>query len=105
METLDEDILAHVEAEIRDNIDRGMTPEEARRVAMRKFGNITQVKEDTRGVWIPVWLDQLSQDLHYGLRMLGRKPPNDNPGTSNLGTTERRWWQAFGGLRISPEGL
>ena len=74
MENLDEDIRAHLEAEIRDNIDRGMTPEEARRAAMRKFGNITQVKEDTRGVWIPVWLDQLKQDLHYGLRMLGRNP-------------------------------
>jgi putative ABC transport system permease protein len=72
LENLDEDIRAHIEQEIQDNIDRGMTPEEARWAAMRKFGNIARVKEDARSVWIPVWLDQLSQDLHYGLRMLAR---------------------------------
>ena len=29
-----------------------MTPEEARRQAMLKFGNVTLVKEDMRAVWV-----------------------------------------------------
>jgi len=41
---------------------------------MRKFGNVTRVKEDTREVWSFVWLEQLWQDIHFGLRMLGKSP-------------------------------
>jgi putative ABC transport system permease protein len=51
LDDLDQDIRDHIELEVRENIDRGMTPEEARRAALRKFGNITRVKEDTRAVW------------------------------------------------------
>ena len=51
-----------------------MPPEEARHAAIRKFGNITRVKEDTREVWRRVWLEQLLQDIRYGLRMLLRNP-------------------------------
>ena len=36
-----------------------MTPEDARYAALRKFGNVIRVQENTRAVWIPVWLDQL----------------------------------------------
>ena len=32
------------------------------------------MKEDTRAVWIPIWLDQMLQDVHYGLRLLRRYP-------------------------------
>ena len=67
---LDEDIREHIARETQDNIDRGMSPEEARYAAMRKFGNVTQVKEDTREVWSFVWLEQLFEDLRFGLRML-----------------------------------
>jgi len=41
---LDGEIRHHIELEIRENIERGMTPEEARRAALRKFGNPTLVK-------------------------------------------------------------
>jgi hypothetical protein len=30
------------------------------------------VKEDTRAVWIPWWIDQLLQDARHGARMLSR---------------------------------
>src|SRR5580658_1279396 len=71
---LDDDISDHIEREARDNIERGMPPDEARHAAIRKFGNITRVKEDTREVWSRVWLEQLLQDIRYGFRMLLRYP-------------------------------
>ena len=43
LKDLDRDIHDHIEHETRDNIERGMSPEEARQAAMRKFGNITLV--------------------------------------------------------------
>ena len=58
------------EAELRQ-ID-GLAPQEARLAALRNFGNVTLIAEDTRAVWIPVWLDQIFQELCYGLRTLLR---------------------------------
>ncbi|MBZ5673488.1 MAG: ABC transporter permease [Acidobacteriia bacterium] len=71
---LDQDIRDHIERETEDNIDRGMSPEEARAAALRKFGNVSLVKEDTWRVWNPVWLEQLLQDLRYCARTLRRSP-------------------------------
>ena len=74
MEDLDRDIRDHIETETEDNIARGMTPEEARYAALRKFGNVTRMKEETREVWIHVWLEQFLQDLRLGFRMLRKSP-------------------------------
>jgi putative ABC transport system permease protein len=74
LRNLEEDIRQHIEIETQDNIDRGMTPEEARRAALLKFGNRTLITEATRAVWNPIWLEQLLQDFRYGLRMLARTP-------------------------------
>ena len=51
-----------------------MPPEEARYAALRKFGSVALAREDARAVWTPVWLEQLSQDARYCLRMLRRNP-------------------------------
>jgi predicted permease len=74
LENLDEDIADHIDRETQENIERGMTPKEARYAALRKFGNVTRVIEDTREVWGFGWTEQLLQDVRYGLRMLGRSP-------------------------------
>ena len=74
MEDLDQDIRDFIERETQDNIERGMPPEEARYAALRKFGNVTRVKEDTWEVWSFVWLEQFWQDIRFGLRMLAKNP-------------------------------
>jgi predicted permease len=67
---LDQEIRQHIELATHENIGRGMAPEEARYAALRKFGNVTRVKEDARDVWSIVWLEQLGQDVHFALRQL-----------------------------------
>ena len=74
LEELDADIREHIERETQDNIERGMTPEEARYAAVRKFGNVMRVKEETRAVWSFALLEQLWLDVRFGLRMLRKSP-------------------------------
>jgi putative ABC transport system permease protein len=72
LDGLDDDIRDHLEREIQDNLDRGMSPEEARRQAMLRFGNVALAQEDTRAVWVWQWLEQLMQDSRYAIRTLRR---------------------------------
>jgi predicted permease len=74
LQDLDQEIRDHIEMATQDNIDRGMSPEEARHAAVRKFGNLTLPKEDSREVWSLVWLEQLLQDMRFALRMLCKSP-------------------------------
>lgn len=74
LKNLDQDIREHIETETQDNISRGMSPEEAHYAAMRKFGNVRRVQEETREVWSFVWLEQLLQDFRFALRVLRKKP-------------------------------
>ena len=74
LDGLEDDIRDHIERETQDNLDRGMAPEEARRLAMLKFGNVALTKEATDAVWRWQWLEQLVQDSRYAIRMLRRRP-------------------------------
>jgi len=71
---LDQNIRDHIEVETQDNIARGMSEEEARYAALRKFGNVTRIKEETRDVWSLIWLEQLLQDIRRGFRTLRKSP-------------------------------
>jgi putative ABC transport system permease protein len=74
LDGFEDDIRDHLNRETCENIERGMTPDAARRAALRKFGNIARVMEETRDVWRRVWLEQLLQDVRYSLRFLRRNP-------------------------------
>ena len=71
---MEDEIRAHLDMQIEDNLRQGMSPEEARYQALRKFGGVEQVKEsyrDRRG--LPVF-DSMLRDLRYASRMLSRSP-------------------------------
>src|SRR5438094_1703087 len=70
LDDLDQDIRDHIERETQDNIERGMSLEEARRQAMLTFGSVALVREDTRRVRVWAWLDEAGQDLSYAARTL-----------------------------------
>jgi putative ABC transport system permease protein len=74
LKDLGADIRDHIQRETQDNIDRGMPPEEARREALLRFGNVARIKEEARAVWVAVWLEQLLQDSRYAVRSLYRNP-------------------------------
>lgn len=74
MADLDQDIREHIAIETQENIERGMSPAEARASALRKFGNVTRVKEETREVWSSTWFEQFFADLRFGIRALRNHP-------------------------------
>jgi putative ABC transport system permease protein len=71
---LSEELAFHIEKETEENIALGMSAEEARFAALRKFGGIDQVKEECRDAWGMRFIDMLLQDLRFGLRQLKRSP-------------------------------
>src|SRR5580658_6950581 len=71
---LNDEIQAHIDFEIQENIDAGMTPEEARQGALRKFGNVLLARETSREVWGWLWLERLCQDVAFSLRVLCKSP-------------------------------
>lgn len=73
-EELERDIADHIAMETEDNIARGMSPAEARFAALRKFGNVARIKEDTRSVWAWTALDTWYADLRHALRRMRRSP-------------------------------
>jgi putative ABC transport system permease protein len=71
---LDDELRDHLDQQIRQNIARGMTPQDARYAAQRAMGGIELQKEKCRDVRRMNFLEDLWQDLRYGLRILGRTP-------------------------------
>ena len=51
-----------------------MTPAEARRQALVRFGGLERVKEDTRDEFRPAFFEDFVRDLRYGARALLRAP-------------------------------
>ncbi len=68
------ELQSHLEMQIDDLVRQGMSPEEARYTALRKFGGMDQVKETYRDGRTLPWIETFFRDLRYGLRMLRRSP-------------------------------
>ena len=64
----------HLEKQIEQNMAAGMSAEEARYAALRKFGGVEQFKEECRDTWDVRFIETLVQDIRLGLRMLAKNP-------------------------------
>jgi hypothetical protein len=70
---VNEELQFHLEMETRANVERGMTPREARRAALRDLGGVTQTREavgDVRATFI----DTAWQYMRFALRALRHNP-------------------------------
>src|SRR5215469_5715577 len=71
---LDDELRYHLEKDIERNIARGLSPEEARKAALRGFGAIQQIKEESRDANGVRLVEEFWHDVRYGARMLTREP-------------------------------
>jgi macrolide transport system ATP-binding/permease protein len=67
---LREELEFHLASEADERQADGLTTEQARRAACRDLGNVALVREDTRTLWSWIFLEQLAQDIRYGLRAM-----------------------------------
>lgn len=72
-EDLDREVRSHLELEVKEQQESGLSHDDARYAAQRAFGNTALVKEDTRAMWGSTLLDQLGQDIRYAVRTLFRQ--------------------------------
>ena len=73
-EQLDADLQFHIEEATAEYIREGLSPGDARRAALKAFGNPADVMEDVREVAMWTWWERLAQDLRYGVRGFRRTP-------------------------------
>ena len=71
---LDEELRFHVERETEENVRRGLSPEQAKTEALRKFGGVEKFKEECRDADRAVLLETILQDMRYGARSLRKNP-------------------------------
>src|SRR6185437_4190641 len=72
--SLDEELRSHIDLATEEHIRRGVTRAEARRLALREFGGVTQVREtyrEQRG--LPI-LEEIRRDIRFGLIQLWKSP-------------------------------
>ena len=69
---IDAEIQSHVEMRIADNMAAGMSPEQARRDALLRFGNRVVMRERTTAADAATALDGFGRDLRYATRQLRR---------------------------------
>ena len=64
----------HLDQQTEKYVRAGMSPPEARRQAMLRFGGVGRVQEETRDEIRPALLDDSIRDIRFGARMLRRAP-------------------------------
>src|SRR5439155_26747779 len=73
-ERLQAEIEEHLAMQTAENLQAGLSPTEARRQAVLKFGAVQAIKEDCRGQKGLPFLKTLAQDTRYTLRGLRKAP-------------------------------
>src|SRR5687767_6464104 len=71
---LQEELQFHLEQQIAKNMRAGMSPAEARRRALIKFGGVEPAREAALDQVRGAWVFDLIRDMRIGLRTLARVP-------------------------------
>ncbi|MBV9500635.1 MAG: ABC transporter permease [Acidobacteriaceae bacterium] len=71
---LHDEMRLHLDLRQQEQIERGLSPEDARFAAQRRFGNPALLREISGDAWGWRGLEHLGQDLRYGARELLRTP-------------------------------
>lgn len=71
---MDAEMRDHLEREIAEHMVRGVSRDDAARLARRDFGGVERHKEDARDVLGLRLLDDAGRDFQYALRLLRRNP-------------------------------
>ena len=71
---LDAEIASHVQLATEENLQRGLSSDEARRQALVRFGGPQQAKEQHREARSLPFLETLLQDLRFAFRVLHKSP-------------------------------
>jgi predicted permease len=71
---IEAELQSHIALRIEDNLAEGMSPAEARRYALLRFGNRNTIQEQVAAADAALTLDSIWRDLRYALRQLRRSP-------------------------------
>ena len=71
---LDDELQYHLDRKIEEGIARGLTLEQARDAALRAMDGLAQRKEECRDMRRVNGIENILQDIRYGLRMIARSP-------------------------------
>ena len=69
---LADEVAFHIQARAEHWERQGLTPAEAGRRARLEFGSVEKCTEEVRDVRLGAWIQQLRQDVRYGVRMLAK---------------------------------
>src|SRR3712207_8386024 len=100
---IDEEVRFHIDMRAEEYVRRGMSPDEARREAERRFGRLARIKEmgyEVRGGGLP---ETLWQNFRFGGGMLRKKTTFSAAGvaTLSLGIDRERTRLNFSDAHIS----
>ena len=69
-----QELESYIEITVEEYIARGMPPDEAKRAAYRKLGNITRIREEVYHMNTATLIENTAQDLRHAVRMLHLNP-------------------------------
>src|SRR5262249_52233502 len=71
---LDDELSFHLEEQVREHLDNGIPSQDVYRLALRDLGVQERIKEECRDMRRVNYVENLGQDLRYGLRLIIKRP-------------------------------